>query len=717
MQYRTGTVTVTNGSNVVAGTGTAWLGQVEDGDLFFVAGDNVVYEVSSVPANGSLTLSTPYEGVGAAGASYAISRDFTPLCGFPYPDANDIGTALLFRRAMMALDTAVNATVKGSPSVQSITTTVPPATASASEFWVVPPGATGAWAGQTNNLAQLVGSVWAFTAPEPGNRVWVLDQTLEMLFTGTAWVDSTAGLPQVLAAVTSAQTAATTATTALTQVQAAVTTVSQDVTAAAGSATTATTAATAAATSATNAAGSATTAQTAETAAQAAQTAASTSATAAAASAADAETSAISAEGAVTSASGYATAAQVSATAAAASATTAGTYATTAGTAATGAANSAAAAANSATTSNSAALAATASENNAATSATQAATSATAALTSQGGAQASATAAAQSETDAASSAQISEAYATTPHNVQVAPGAYSSLHWATEAAQSAAQAALIAGGNNIGSFGDGSNLRYSAAAPSSLFNLTQGSGITLAWAGNGVTFSANPSQIDHQALLHAGTLTHAQIDSSINSLNTTITTLAPKATTLAGYGITDAVNVSLLAAANGVATLGADGKVLAAQLPAFTINEVYPVASQAAMLALAANVGDVAVRSDLGVSFMLSQTPATTLANWVEMSTPNQVTSVAGRQGTITLTFADIGGLATVASTGSYASLTGLPTLGTAAALNAGTAATNLVQLDSQARLPAVDGSQLTNVTAIDSTARSRAVAMAIIFA
>lgn len=55
-------------------------------------------------------------------------------------------------------------------------------------------------------------------------------------------------------------------------------------------------------------------------------------------------------------------------------------------------------------------------------------------------------------------------------------------------------------------------------------------------------------------------------------------------------------------------------------------------------------------------------------------------------------------GLAAVASTGAYADLSGTPTLGTAAALNAGTGANNVVQLDGSGRLPAIDGSQLTNL-------------------
>jgi hypothetical protein len=54
--------------------------------------------------------------------------------------------------------------------------------------------------------------------------------------------------------------------------------------------------------------------------------------------------------------------------------------------------------------------------------------------------------------------------------------------------------------------------------------------------------------------------------------------------------------------------------------------------------------------------------------------------------------------LATVATTGAYSDLSGTPTLGTAAALDVGTSASNVVQLDGSARLPAVDGSQLTNL-------------------
>ena len=74
------------------------------------------------------------------------------------------------------------------------------------------------------------------------------------------------------------------------------------------------------------------------------------------------------------------------------------------------------------------------------------------------------------------------------------------------------------------------------------------------------------------------------------------------------------------------------------------------------------------------------------------------VTSVAGKTGAVTLSASDISGLATVATTGAYSDLSGKPTLGTAAALDVGTTALKVVQLDASAKLPAVDGSQLTNL-------------------
>lgn len=90
-------------------------------------------------------------------------------------------------------------------------------------------------------------------------------------------------------------------------------------------------------------------------------------------------------------------------------------------------------------------------------------------------------------------------------------------------------------------------------------------------------------------------------------------------------------------AANGLATLDGSSKIPTAQLPDLSITNTFVVSSQAAMLALTAQTGDVAVRTDLNKSFILLAEPATTLANWQELLTPTDVVqSVNGRQGTVT---------------------------------------------------------------------------------
>ena len=95
---------------------------------------------------------------------------------------------------------------------------------------------------------------------------------------------------------------------------------------------------------------------------------------------------------------------------------------------------------------------------------------------------------------------------------------------------------------------------------------------------------------------------------------------------------------TLKGANSGIATLDATGKIITTQLPALAITETTVVASEAAMLALTAQVGDVAVRSDESKSYILTASPASTLANWqVLLSPPNAVLSVDGRTGAVTL--------------------------------------------------------------------------------
>lgn len=97
-------------------------------------------------------------------------------------------------------------------------------------------------------------------------------------------------------------------------------------------------------------------------------------------------------------------------------------------------------------------------------------------------------------------------------------------------------------------------------------------------------------------------------------------------------------------ASGDVPLLGENGKLDSGVLPALAISETFEVANQAAMLALTAQRGDIAIRTDQSKSYILSIEPAGTLANWKELLTPTSpVQSVAGKTGTVTLVKGDVG--------------------------------------------------------------------------
>lgn len=92
-------------------------------------------------------------------------------------------------------------------------------------------------------------------------------------------------------------------------------------------------------------------------------------------------------------------------------------------------------------------------------------------------------------------------------------------------------------------------------------------------------------------------------------------------------------------AAGNVPVLDANGKLVESVIPAVAITETYVVDSETAMLALSAQVGDVAIRTDVSKSFILRSLPASTAANWKELLTPDcKVISVNGKQGAVVLT-------------------------------------------------------------------------------
>lgn len=171
---------------------------------------------------------------------------------------------------------------------------------------------------------------------------------------------------------------------------------------------------------------------------------------------------------------------------------------------------------------------------------------------------------------------------------------------------------------------------------------------------------AGVMQIATQAEVNAGTVDNdavtplkfqTRLAAYAQPLATNLTTLAGVASgafgrTLLGTADATAAKTSLGLAA--VATSGSasditTGTLPTSVLPPLAINETFVAASQAAMLALTAQRGDMAIRTDIGRTFVLASDSPGTLADWKQVTAGGDVTSVASRTGAVVLTKADVG--------------------------------------------------------------------------
>lgn len=125
------------------------------------------------------------------------------------------------------------------------------------------------------------------------------------------------------------------------------------------------------------------------------------------------------------------------------------------------------------------------------------------------------------------------------------------------------------------------------------------------------------------------------IGAAKTELNASITAVQNSLGTAAGKNVG--------AAAGNVPVLGSDGKLPDSVIPAVALTETFVVGSQTEMLALNAQTGDVAVRTDTNRSYILQNTPASTLDNWKELLTPtDSVLSVNGKTGNVIISGSDI---------------------------------------------------------------------------
>ena len=93
-----------------------------------------------------------------------------------------------------------------------------------------------------------------------------------------------------------------------------------------------------------------------------------------------------------------------------------------------------------------------------------------------------------------------------------------------------------------------------------------------------------------------------------------------------------------------VPVLDSNGKLNTSVLPALAITDTFTAASQAAMLALSAQKGDICVRTDTNEVYILTvDGGASTLSNWTQINVPSGgVTSVNTKTGVVTLGTDDI---------------------------------------------------------------------------
>lgn len=115
-------------------------------------------------------------------------------------------------------------------------------------------------------------------------------------------------------------------------------------------------------------------------------------------------------------------------------------------------------------------------------------------------------------------------------------------------------------------------------------------------------------------------------------------------------GLALKLDASQKGAANGVATLDAGGKIPSAQLPAIALTEVFVVADITARDALTVQEGDVAKVTDASADPAVTSGSASYIydgAAWVRLNVDDQVLSVNGQTGSVSLDADDIDDSAT----------------------------------------------------------------------
>ncbi len=107
--------------------------------------------------------------------------DHTARLELPLLAAGQAQKHVTHNEALLRLDVLVQL------AVLSRATAEPPATPSEGDAYLVPAGATGAWAGHDAAIALRQDGGWTYLAPQPGWRAVVLDEEIAVIFLDGAW--------------------------------------------------------------------------------------------------------------------------------------------------------------------------------------------------------------------------------------------------------------------------------------------------------------------------------------------------------------------------------------------------------------------------------------------------------------------------------------------------------------------------------------------------
>jgi hypothetical protein len=260
-------------------------------------------------------------------------------------------------------------------------------------------------------------------------------------------------------------------------------------------------------------------------------------------------------------------------------------------------------------------------------------------------------------------------------------------------------AAIAATDSIVQAFG---KLQAQVTAAAALQTITLTGDVTGSGTGSFATTLANSGVVAGTYNNAATTVTPFTVDAKgrITGVGAAVTiaplwsSIGSKPTTLAGFGITDAVNSSLVGVASGLATLDSSGKVPLAQLPASITGALNYVGTWNASTNSPTLTSGVGTKGQYYKVSVAGTTSIDGNANWTVgdliifdgtvweqvQGGAESVVSVAGKTGAVTLAVTDVSGAAPLSSP----ALTGTPTAPTMTATDNSTSIATTAFVKSQ---------------------------------